>query len=77
MDEADLAAVLQARPDLRVGLDVLPGEVTNTHLASPLIEFHRQGRIVITPHIAGATVESQSKAALLALGLLEKYLEAS
>ena len=77
VDEADLVAVLHARPDLRVGLDVLPGEVTNTHLASPLIEFHRQGRIVITPHIAGATVESQSKAALLALGLLKKYLEAS
>jgi phosphoglycerate dehydrogenase-like enzyme len=75
VDEAALVAVLQARPDLRVGLDVLPGEVTNTHLASPLIELHRQGRIVVTPHIAGATVESQSKAALLALGLLKRYLE--
>jgi len=76
VDAIDLYSVLQKRPDLRVGLDVLPGEVTNTHLSSPLVELHKDGRIIITPHIAGATVESQSKAALIALGLLKKYLNA-
>ena len=75
VDEADLVEVLRERPDLRVGLDVIPGEVTNTHLASPLIDLHKQGRIVISPHIAGATVESQSKAALCALGLLERFIK--
>ena len=76
VNEKDLITVLQDRPDLRVGLDVLPGEVNNTHLASPLIRLHQQGQIVITPHIAGATVESQSKAAYCALSLLKKYLDA-
>lgn len=71
--EDDLATVLAERPDLRVGLDVVAGEVTNTQFDSPLLKFHRQGRIVITPHIAGATVESQTKAALCALELLKQH----
>ena len=75
VDETDLFNILTERDDLRVGLDVLPGEVTNTHLSSPLISLHKEGRIVITPHIAGATVESQSKAALIALNLLKRFLE--
>jgi phosphoglycerate dehydrogenase-like enzyme len=75
LNQADLLAVLRERPDLRVGLDVLAGEVTNTHLESPLVELHRAGQIVITPHIAGASVESQSKAAGVALGLLKRHLE--
>ena len=73
--ERDLVEILQARPDLRVGLDVLAGEVTRKHSASPLLEFHDRGQIVITPHIAGATVESQRKAALSALTLLRQKLE--
>lgn len=76
INETDLVRVLSERPDIKVGLDVLAGEVTNTHHASPLIEFHRNGQIVITPHIAGATIESQSKAAIGALRLLQKALSA-
>ncbi len=75
VNEADLARVLSERPDIKVGLDVLAGEVTNTHHDSPLLEFHRKGQIVITPHIAGATIESQSKAAIGALRLLQKALD--
>lgn len=74
INEQDLVAVLKPRPDLRVGLDVLAGEVTDTHLTSPLLEMHDRGQIVITPHIAGATVESQTKAARIALGLLRRHL---
>lgn len=74
VDERALVAVLTARPDLRVGLDVLPGEVTDTHLASPLLALHDAGRIVVTPHISGATVESQSRAARIALGLVRRHL---
>lgn len=73
--EEDLAELLDERPDLRVGLDVLAGETHDTHLDSPLLEYHDERRIVVTPHVAGATVESQSKAARIALGLLEDYLE--
>ncbi len=72
--ERDLATVLDRRPDLRVGLDVLEGETLGTQDRSPLLRFHRSGQIVITPHIAGATVESQTQAARLALGLLQRHL---
>jgi len=72
--DADLAKVLSERPDLRVGLDVLAGEVTATQYQSPLIEYHRQGQIVITPHIAGATIESQAKAAIGALNSFKRFL---
>jgi D-3-phosphoglycerate dehydrogenase / 2-oxoglutarate reductase len=75
--DADLARILAERPDLRVGLDVLTGEVTASQYQSPLIEYHRKGQIVITPHIAGATVESQAKAAIGALNSFEAYYSAS
>jgi D-3-phosphoglycerate dehydrogenase len=72
--ESELAEVLAERADLRVGLDVIQGEVTNTHGASPLLGYHRSGQIVVTPHIAGATVDSQSKAALGSLNALAGFL---
>lgn len=75
LNESDLLEVLREREDLRVGLDVITGEVTNEHLKSPLMKLHDQGQIVITPHIAGATVESQTKAAKIALSLLKRYLQ--
>lgn len=75
LNENDLAKLLSERADIRVAVDVLAGEVTNTHHRSKLLEFHRQGRIVITPHIAGATVESQGKAATGALMMLQKHFE--
>ena len=75
INESDLLEILKRRKDLRVGLDVLAGEVTKTHLESPLIEMHKSGRIVITPHIAGVSFESQTKAAMCALKLLKSYME--
>jgi D-3-phosphoglycerate dehydrogenase / 2-oxoglutarate reductase len=74
VNEDDMLAFLQERPDVRVGLDVLAGEVMNEQNQSPLMMIHDKGQIVITPHIAGATIESQSKAALVALGLMQRYL---
>lgn len=75
--EDDLARLLAERPDLRVGLDVLAGEVTAIQYQSPLIEYHRRGQIVITPHIAGATVESQAKAAIGALNSLKLFFSSA
>lgn len=68
--EDDLVRFIKDRPDVEVALDVLAGEVTGTHLSSELIALHKTGRIVLTPHIAGASTESQSKAALGALRCL-------
>ena len=75
--ERDLAAVLRDRPDLAVGLDVLTDEAQNRQFESPLMPLVDQGRIVVTPHIAGATYESQTKAAHIALGLVSRALQAS
>jgi D-3-phosphoglycerate dehydrogenase len=77
IDEADLVSFIHARPDVEVAIDVLSGEVTGTQMSSPLIDLHKKGRIVVTPHIAGASGESQSKAALGALGCLQEYFGAS
>ena len=73
--EKDLEELLERRRDLRVGLDVLAGETAGIHTRSPLLRFHRSGQIVITPHAAGATVESQTQAARVAWGLLHRHLE--
>jgi len=72
--ETDLVTLLGERPDISVALDVLPGESQNLHRSSELIEFHKRGQIVVTPHVAGATQESQSKAARCALSLLERHM---
>jgi phosphoglycerate dehydrogenase-like enzyme len=74
LDEASVAALLEERADLGFAADVLAGEVDGTHLESPLLPLARTGRIVITPHIAGATVESQAKAAEATLGLVREAL---
>ena len=74
VNETELFSILGERSDLRVAIDVLSGEVNGTHLESPLMELHERGQIVVTPHVAGATVESQTKAARIALTLLKKNL---
>lgn len=73
LDEAGLAGLLVERPDLRVAVDVLAGEVTASTSESPLMPFHARGQIVITPHIAGAAYESQSKAAAATLDILRRH----
>lgn len=75
IDQKALEDLLAERDDLRVGIDVLIGEVTASQFASPLFDLHKQGRINLTPHIAGATVESQTKAAVGAFRLLEQLCE--
>ena len=68
--EKDLLRILLERSDLRVGIDVLEGEVHGTHLASSLLCLNN---VTITPHMAGVTVESQKKAAVLAKNMLIAY----
>ena len=74
INENDLAETLNERKDIRVSLDVLSNEVTANQFSSPLIKFITEGRIIVTPHIAGATYESQDKAARGAFELLRKYV---
>lgn len=71
VDENELCDVLRRRDDLTFCADVVTGEVEDRHEDSPLMDLFRSGRIVLTPHIAGATTESQEKAAVITLHLLE------
>jgi phosphoglycerate dehydrogenase-like enzyme len=73
IDMAALDALLDERDDVRVALDVLPGEVQGTHLDQSILELHDRGRVVVTPHVAGATVESQAKAAMIALDQVRRF----
>jgi phosphoglycerate dehydrogenase-like enzyme len=73
LDEAALASLIAVRPDLKVALDVLAGEVRGATDSSPLMPFQRTGQIIITPHIAGASVESQRKAAIATLEILQRH----
>lgn len=69
IDEYALAMVMEERPDLRVAVDVLEGETTGTQNPQRLIS---RGAIV-TPHIAGETFDSRTKATRIALDLIKKF----
>jgi D-3-phosphoglycerate dehydrogenase len=76
--EEEISALLRERRDLLVATDVVTGEVEGSFPTSPLFLAAREGRVFVTPHIAGATVESQEKAARMALRLLvERQLRRS
>ncbi len=67
INEADLVDVMRLRPDLTAVLDVMEGELTGRHMESPLWFMKN---VIVTPHIAGYTVESEAKADVIAERLL-------
>ena len=71
INEADLITVLDSRKDIKFSADVLSGEVKSGCLNEQMLLLHKSNRINITPHIAGATYGSQSKAATLAFDIIE------
>jgi D-3-phosphoglycerate dehydrogenase len=74
INETDLIKFLNKRKDIFFTSDVLSGEVNGSNMKSKLIQMHKKRRILLTPHIAGASVESQSKAADIAVKILLKNL---
>jgi D-3-phosphoglycerate dehydrogenase len=74
IDEEALAILLVERPDIQVSLDVLSNEPADLQFDSPIVPHVDQDRVVVTPHIGGSTVESQSKAASIALRLMDTAL---
>ena len=72
INEKDLIYFLRKRKDIFFSTDVLSGEINGTNLRSKLVNLHKKRRVIITPHIAGASKESQTKAAQISLNLLKK-----
>ena len=61
IDEAAMLDALSSRRLAGAGLDVIVGEWRNDLQDHPLIQYARSNQnLVISPHIGGATVESQS-----------------
>ena len=75
VDEEALATLLDARDDVFVATDVVSGEVRGEQYDSPRFRHEGSRQLTIVPHIAGATIESQSKAAMLTLGLVQRFYE--
>lgn len=67
IDEDALVRVMRKRQDLRVALDVVSGERSGSTNA----ELLRSLGAIVTPHIAGNTFESRTKAAKIILDLLK------
>lgn len=72
INEKDLIYFLNKRKDIFFSSDVLTGEINGTNLRSKLVTLHKKRRVIITPHIAGASNESQIKAAQISVNLLKK-----
>jgi D-3-phosphoglycerate dehydrogenase len=70
INEQELIEFLEKRPDIRFSADVITGEVNDLQMQNPLIPLHLEHRINLTPHIAGATYGSQTKAAVFAFEAL-------
>lgn len=68
--EKEVAEVLKTRPDLTFAADVLAGETKGIQHQSPLLNL---GNVMVTPHVAGLTVESNEKAFRIANKLLWEW----
>jgi phosphoglycerate dehydrogenase-like enzyme len=70
-NEDSLTSFLAARKDVNFSADVIVGEVTNQHQHTTIRKLHKKNLINLTPHIAGASLGSQTKAAVLAVNILK------
>jgi len=70
INEKELLLFLKKRKDIFFTSDVMSKETTGKQFNSKLIDLHKKRRILLSPHIAGATIESQLKAAKISLKIL-------
>jgi lactate dehydrogenase-like 2-hydroxyacid dehydrogenase len=56
-------------------VDVIRDEQTKNIMSNPLIKYStKNNNLIITPHIAGLSIDSESKAAIAAIDMLKKAL---
>ena len=60
--------------DIKVGLDVLEGEIEKTLIYKDLINFCKKSdKLIITPHLGGSTIEARLKRSNYICKLLYKW----
>lgn len=75
LDEKALLDALKSGKIKAAGLDVISGEFTEYKKIHPLIKYAREHKnLIITPHIAGLTFESERKAQTAAYEAIKNYL---
>jgi D-3-phosphoglycerate dehydrogenase len=74
IDEQDLIEFLVNNKKAKYATDVLANEVIDKKIDNPIINFAKKNnQVIITPHIAGMTVEGQMLAYNHAANILKKY----
>ena len=74
--EEDLINALESRKIKSAGLDVIRNEISSELKSSKVINYAKDNdNLIITPHIAGLTVDSERKAAEFSLDILRKSLK--
>ena len=74
VDEEALIDALENNQIYSAAVDVISGEQEERIASHPLIEFSKRNKkLLITPHIAGATVDSQYKAFRFALNAVNTF----
>ena len=74
VNEKYIASLINGK-GISYGADVLQGEQNLQKLrTSPIYELSEKENVVITPHVAGATKESQTKALCYTLGLVRNLV---
>ena len=76
IDEDALISAIESKHLAGAAVDVISGEQTKNIKTHKLVELARKNKnFYITPHIAGLTIESESKAQTAAYEAVTKYLE--
>ena len=74
VDEQSLIRALKSKKISAAGLDVIKNELSPSIEKSPIIKYAKKNEnLVITPHIAGLTIDSEIKAAKFSLKEIIRY----
>jgi phosphoglycerate dehydrogenase-like enzyme/CMP-N-acetylneuraminic acid synthetase len=75
VDEAALIAALESGKVRAAAVDVVQGEQTACMSEHPMIRYaRRHANLIVTPHVAGLTLQSEHKAAAITVDALERAL---
>ena len=74
VNDADLLKALKTGRIKAAGLDVISNEFASSQARHPLIRYaQKHDNLIITPHIAGLTVDSETKAQAYTFDLIRNY----